>query len=733
MMRKSLLSLVCLGLACPVLADSFLVTTDADDGAGSLRAAVAAANASVSDDTITFDPGYDWTFIDLEGGQLEVTAPGKITITGAGLTERPILSGFGTSRVFLVEQGATLELDFVSVSFGQAPNGANGSDGEASTDGADGEHGGGIYNEGALIVRNSRIEANAAGDGGRGGEKTGVAAGSAGQGGLGGFGGGIYSTGAGASVRIENSFVGDNDAGFGGVGGRLGAGAAGVPGEGGGGGRGGGVYCAGGSLEIVNSRIETNRAGRGGRGGGDANEGTGGGGGRGGDGGGIGLDGCGIRIVDSTIRNNSAGSGGLGGAEPGSLEAVPGFGGEGGSGGGLWVRHFSPDPEAQISGCLFQSNRSGHGAAGGSYPGLAPGKSGTAGGSGGGGGGIFAIGNGPLLRLRNSTFLSNLSGDGGNGGEGSLGGGAGGAAGSGGGIALASAGGSYFAVLNHLTIVSNSTGEPGLEGELGAGSGLPASGGGVWEQPGGISVGPGSGVYLANSVVALNIADLVPNIGDFLPEGVNVTTGDPRLGPLSDNGGSTLTMAPLSGSPVLDRGGSTADPLSTDQRGRPRPLNGAPDIGAFEASRRADARIGARANPATHRIDNFYTLSGAGQVLPIRLVRMRSARYFVSVQNDGEIADNLRVTGTRANRTISLSAFRLTGGRANITGQLAAGRVFPSVAPQGIVAMQFNVRARSSKLRARQRLLCEARIPQVPGHDRVVANVTQAPQRRARR
>ena len=70
---------------------------------------------------------------------------------------------------------------------------------------------------------------------------------------------------------------------------------------------------------------------------------------------------------------------------------------------------------------------------------------------------------------------------------------------------------------------------------------------------------------------------------------------DPRLGPLQANGGPTFTMAPLPGSPALDRGGPDAvlDPLlATDQRGQPRvvALSAAPltpggdgrDVGAFE-------------------------------------------------------------------------------------------------------------------------------------------------------
>ncbi len=58
---------------------------------------------------------------------------------------------------------------------------------------------------------------------------------------------------------------------------------------------------------------------------------------------------------------------------------------------------------------------------------------------------------------------------------------------------------------------------------------------------------------------------------------------DPLLGPLSDNGGPTLTMALLPGSPAIDAGDNTDAP-EWDQRGPgfPRIVNGTIDIGAFE-------------------------------------------------------------------------------------------------------------------------------------------------------
>jgi len=66
---------------------------------------------------------------------------------------------------------------------------------------------------------------------------------------------------------------------------------------------------------------------------------------------------------------------------------------------------------------------------------------------------------------------------------------------------------------------------------------------------------------------------------------LNIT--NPNLGPLANNGGSTLTHALLPGSPAIDQipvgtnGCGTF--ITTDQRGTPRPIGLRCDIGAYEA------------------------------------------------------------------------------------------------------------------------------------------------------
>jgi hypothetical protein len=73
---------------------------------------------------------------------------------------------------------------------------------------------------------------------------------------------------------------------------------------------------------------------------------------------------------------------------------------------------------------------------------------------------------------------------------------------------------------------------------------------------------------------------------------------DPLLGPLADNGGPTLTHALLEGSPAIDAGTCTdldGAPVTTDQRGAPRPYGPACDIGAFEFGAEPPALVAALA------------------------------------------------------------------------------------------------------------------------------------------
>jgi hypothetical protein len=84
----------------------------------------------------------------------------------------------------------------------------------------------------------------------------------------------------------------------------------------------------------------------------------------------------------------------------------------------------------------------------------------------------------------------------------------------------------------------------------------------------------------------------------FLGQLNSLNNADAMLGPLADNGGPTLTMALLPGSPALDAIPPSMTTTPFDQRGMARPVGTGADIGAFElgpptAPRLSIARRGA--------------------------------------------------------------------------------------------------------------------------------------------
>lgn len=147
-------------------------------------------------------------------------------------------------------------------------------------------------------------------------------------------------------------------------------------------------------------------------------------------------------------------------------------------------------------------------------------------------------------------------------------------------------------------------------------------GGGLFLENDGEAIAPS--VWLKNTILALNLAPASPdcftNIDRQLSSDSNNligdTTGcaivgnpgndlygvDPVLTVLKDNGGLTLTHAPLSGSPVLDAGTNDGCPVD-DQRGQERPVDGdfdgvaVCDIGSVEGNPHDATNMNPFANP----------------------------------------------------------------------------------------------------------------------------------------
>jgi hypothetical protein len=85
-----------------LLLNAYLVTNLADAGAGSLRAAIAAADSHIGADVVQFQPGLSGT-IALTSGELEISGD-ELMIDGPG-DDVITVSGSNSSRVFHVETG----------------------------------------------------------------------------------------------------------------------------------------------------------------------------------------------------------------------------------------------------------------------------------------------------------------------------------------------------------------------------------------------------------------------------------------------------------------------------------------------------------------------------------------------------------------------------------------------------------------------------------------------------
>jgi fibronectin-binding autotransporter adhesin len=527
------------------------VTSTADSGPNTLRAAIGETNAATQPVEIDFQLG-DAATITLTSGQLELNTAQPIAIVGPG-ADRLAVDGNGASRVFEIDTGVTVSISGMSVTGGFTTDTGAGllNQGNLALTGVTvshntqtgfsfDQHGGGLVNLGVATVVGCTFADN-----------TGVYGGGVTNGGMSTlhdcsfvdntatfFGGGMYNYG---SATLDGcSFVGnacgDDGGGFSGLGfGSL----------------------QSGSSELRNCSFIGNSANN--SGGGLELEGT--------------LSGP-LQVVDCVFRENQA----IGG------------------GGGLVLAGTNSTP-ATVTGCRIEANRAmgppslGEGAAGGL------GLSNTAttlsdcivsnnyatGYSGG------MVASGGALTMTGVTISGNTAGI------------------QGGGLTIASP-----ATLNDCTISGNSAGQGGgllMFGRAdaafvactisGNSANTPGGGGGLYSYP---HYGTDPSVTLTDTIVAGNTAS--DGASDFAQNYVGPVTGsynligtggsggltagdhnllnvaDPGLTPLGDYGGPTETMALLPGSPAI--GAGTAVPgVTTDQRGFA--LDGPPDIGAFQS------------------------------------------------------------------------------------------------------------------------------------------------------
>lgn len=567
-------ALIAFGLADatrPAAAATRVVTNTNDNGAGSLRQAIAAAD--VTNDVIVFAPDITGT-ITLTSGELFFTK--SLTITGPGATNLTI-SGNNTSRVFSVS-GGVITISGLRIANGFVtgnPNSLNA--------------GGGILNNSArLTVQNCEIVNNVH----SGGPNTSGFP-STGQG------GGVWHISGGDAINggrllLQNClFSGNLALGGSGVEGAIpnGPGGDAAPGQG------GGLYIFPTSANSVTLKDCTfiNNSALGGTGGNGVGTGTRGRGGRG-QGGAVYIDSNTLLVAErSTFRNNHA-IGGVRGAGSNTTDSNPADG----QGGGVY--------DAGVT-VMYDCTLDGNDATGGA----GINATGLVGGPGQGGGFFFA---GGFVALTRSTVINNLAegGAGGTGGSTSRG--------EGGGLFIRYSGNQFTMNVNNSTVSLNIARGGNATGT--------ASGGGIWTEDllnlinstvafnivlsdasgagGGMRINGGT-TSLRNTMVARNVFDAAPSdasgavapssthnligvgsglgttitgIANGVSNNLVGTSGapiDPKVHAPLSNGGLTKTCSIESNSLAVNAGNNTNAP-AVDQRGYSR--SGVSDIGAFE-------------------------------------------------------------------------------------------------------------------------------------------------------
>ncbi|WP_318556644.1 fibronectin type III domain-containing protein [Geobacter anodireducens] len=132
--------------------------------------------------------------------------------------------------------------------------------------------------------------------------------------------------------------------------------------------------------------------------------------------------------------------------------------------------------------------------------------------------------------------------------------------------------------------IYNNFGNPSVANCTFSGNSAGTSGGGMYNTNNSPVIR--NSIFWGNSNGEISDNASTPTVSDSVvqggyPGGSNIIAADPLLAPLADNGGTTRTMALLSGSPAIGAGNCSAGPAA-DQRGMTRPQDATCDMGAFE-------------------------------------------------------------------------------------------------------------------------------------------------------
>lgn len=537
-----------LGLVSQSHAATYIVDTNGDPGpAGttSLRQAIAQANLS-ADNLVQFDSSLSGSTITLKQGALYISE--SMSIEGPG-ADKLAISGNDVFGILYAGTQAvsplSLTLSGLTLTHGKSLNG------------------GAIYTKNvSLTLHDSVITGNSAlsggaiyafSDGTHASQATLTNVSIENNGANGGA--GIYASG-GAGFALSHVTIATNTANFG---------------------RGGGFFFNAGSISVADSQLFNNKS-------------------LDGNGGGLAVNGCSLSLSNSTISDNSATNGNGGGlwltgtSLHMSLGTISGNAASTGDGGGLWTDGgYTAIVGTRVSGnsalngggilvansggllTISQSTISGNSAGATSAFGggidverlafftvtasLISGNS-AYNFSGGGGGGIALRHVYSSATIRNSTVYGNYAYN------------------NGGGIGIFDPASGNNTFVGSATIAGNFTFDYLSNGILGAGtptldSCIIASGSskaGNQDLDGSFSA--------SYSLIRTKGSASVSGSGNIIGQ-------DPQLGPLTVNGGPTLTMLPAAASPALDVG-DPAIASGSDQRGLPRAVNGRADMGAVE-------------------------------------------------------------------------------------------------------------------------------------------------------
>ena len=617
-------------------AAAFHVTNLLDSGAGSLRAAVASANATAGDDTIDFTGGGASGLIRLttgainilpadQHGKLTITGPGAGTLTVSGDKDSSGTPNVGDSQIFTISGSGSDPTGAVAISGLTLTNGYDSSAGvgggaildsdraplsltdaavtNSKTDASSGSFvgGGGILTNGALTLTRTVVSGNTATTKAGGGVLTAMTAGAS-----------KYPT------KLVDSTISGNTAETG-----------------------GGILTAFGPLLVQNTSVSGNHA-TSGLGGGVFSAAK-----------------YEARILNSVISGNSATGGGGGlvlygyiGGNATTVRDTTVSGNQSPNGAGVVITNVRQGSSVLIDRSTLSGNQ---------------------GGASSFGGGLLIERNiGGRVDLRNSTVSGNT-------------------ATSGAGISFGSTSNSP---LFGADSDGNTVGSINLYNSTIAANTADTHGGGLYlsqYDSGTPPVKKSGTITVRSSVIADNTAggaaqdtdrvdtstsggfdlafSLLETQGDAPVTATSSILGvDPKLGALADNGGPTKTMKPDGTSPLLDQGIGQPK-MTVDQRGQPRPVdtglsnptNGdGTDIGAVELD--AASVVLPPPTPDPTFLAGIHGVSIAGATPPLLAAESTPVDCAISTGQLSNCIVQLRaIAAMKTRRTVAAGALLGTG------------------------------------------------------------------------